>query len=217
MHSPENDLTTETGRRERRKLDISRRISRAALELFHEKGYEATTVEEIAERADIAKGTFFNHFPRKDALLLQLGEEILDHLEERLGPVAEWTGSVDQQVLRFFLAISELAGRDRELTRVMLIENMRHCWMRTEPDPVELRFRAALETMLTRAAYRGELRAGVDLHAAVKLLEALHLSTVVDWLRAGETSTPLADALASRLQLVCHGLCRAPAGGGADG
>lgn len=204
---PIDDSSLEASRRERRKLDVTRRIRRAALELFHEKGYEATTVEEIAERADVAKGTFFNHFPRKDALLLALGEEVLDRIEENLGPVTEWEGSVDEQVLRFFLAISDLAGRDRDLTRVMLIENMRNCWMRTEPDPVELRFQEVLRTILVRAAERGELRPHVQINAAVKLLEALHLSTVVDWLRTENTTTSLSDALTLRLDIVSHGIC----------
>lgn len=204
---PIDDSNLEASRRERRKLDVTRRIRRAALELFHEKGYDATTVEEIAERADVAKGTFFNHFPRKDALLLALGEEVLDRIEEQLGPVSAWEGSVDEQVLRFFLAISELAGRDRDLTRVMLIENMRNCWMQTEPDPVELRFQEALRTILTRAAGRGELRPHVQIGAAVKLLEALHLSTVVDWLRTENTTTSLSEALTLRLDLVCQGIC----------
>lgn len=212
---PTDDSNLEAGRRERRKLDVTRRIRRAALELFHEKGYDATTVEEIAERADVAKGTFFNHFPRKDALLLDLGEEVLDRIEEKLGPVAGWEGSVEEQVLRFFLAISELAGRDRDLTRVMLVENMRNCWMRSEPDPVEIRFHALLRDILDGARTRGELRAEADIPAAVKLLEALHFATVVDWLRHEDTTTSLADAIAQQLRLVCHGLC-AVGGGEAD-
>lgn len=210
---PIDDSNLDASRRERRKLDVTRRIRRAALELFHEKGYEAATVEEIAERADVAKGTFFNHFPRKDALLLALGEEVLDRIEEQLGPVSAWEGSVDEQVLRFFLAISELAGRDRDLTRVMLIENMRNCWMKTEPDPVEIRFQEALHTILARAAERGELRPHVQIGAAVKLLEALHLSTVVDWLRTENTTTSLSEALTLRLDLVCHGICNGMAEG----
>jgi TetR/AcrR family transcriptional regulator, cholesterol catabolism regulator len=210
---PTDDSNLDASRRERRKLDVTRRIRRAALELFHEKGYDATTVEEIAERADVAKGTFFNHFPRKDALLLALGEEVLDRIEEQLGPVAAWEGAVDHQVLRFFLAISELAGRDRDLTRVMLIENMRNCWMQADPDPVELRFQEALRTILARAAERGELRPHVQIGAAVKLLEALHLSTVVDWLRTENTTTSLSEALTLRLDLVCHGICNGTSAG----
>ena len=53
------------GRRERKKLETRQRISTAAFALFVERGYEATTVEAIAERADVAKGTVFNYFPQK--------------------------------------------------------------------------------------------------------------------------------------------------------
>ena len=59
-------------RRERKKLQTRQRLLEAALSLFHEKGYSATTVEEIASKADVAKGTFFNHFPSKEALLHEL-------------------------------------------------------------------------------------------------------------------------------------------------
>ena len=49
-----------SSRRERRKEETRRRLLTAAERLFHAKGFEATTVEEIAAAADIAKGTFFN-------------------------------------------------------------------------------------------------------------------------------------------------------------
>lgn len=62
-------LRRPVGRPERKKQEVEQRIREAALALFREKGYEATTVEEIAERADVAKGTFFNYFPRMDGLL----------------------------------------------------------------------------------------------------------------------------------------------------
>ncbi|HWM34773.1 MAG TPA: helix-turn-helix domain-containing protein [Pseudolysinimonas sp.] len=42
----------------------------AALELFDERGYEATTVAEIARRAGVTEMTFFRHFPSKDAVLV---------------------------------------------------------------------------------------------------------------------------------------------------
>lgn len=56
-------------------------IIRAALELFYEKGFHETTVKEITERANIAKGTFFNYFPTKESIMLTLAEERVEALE----------------------------------------------------------------------------------------------------------------------------------------
>jgi AcrR family transcriptional regulator len=54
--------------------DARRRLSQAALELFGERGYEATTTAEIAARAGVTERTFFRHFPDKREALFD-GEE----------------------------------------------------------------------------------------------------------------------------------------------
>src|SRR3954469_15107787 len=62
------------GRRERRKDETRNQIFQAAMRLFERKGVFDTTVEEITESADVAKGTFFNYFPSKEAILNKLAE-----------------------------------------------------------------------------------------------------------------------------------------------
>lgn len=54
------------------------RLARAALELFEERGYESTTVIEIAERAGLTKSTFFRHFADKREVLF--GEDVMSAL-----------------------------------------------------------------------------------------------------------------------------------------
>jgi AcrR family transcriptional regulator len=65
--------------------DARRRLQQAALELFRERGYEATTTAEIASRAGVTERTYFRHFPDKrealfageDAFRAALGDAVL--------------------------------------------------------------------------------------------------------------------------------------------
>lgn len=58
------------GLRERKKIKTRLAIQQHALRLFQEQGYEGTTVEQIAEAAEISPSTFFRYFPTKDAVVL---------------------------------------------------------------------------------------------------------------------------------------------------
>src|SRR5437868_6972178 len=60
------------GRRQRRREETAQRILSSAVRLFEKNGYTPTTVEQITEAADVAKGTFFNYFPSKEHLLLNV-------------------------------------------------------------------------------------------------------------------------------------------------
>jgi AcrR family transcriptional regulator len=58
------------GLRERKKAKTRAAIQQHALRLFREQGYEATTVEQIAEAAEVSPSTYFRYFPTKEDVVL---------------------------------------------------------------------------------------------------------------------------------------------------
>jgi AcrR family transcriptional regulator len=74
------DLPSEP--RQARSLQKRERLKEAGLALFGEKGYESTSVEAIAQRANLAVGSFYQHYRSKRQLLLALMDELLEKLSQ---------------------------------------------------------------------------------------------------------------------------------------
>ena len=100
------------------------RIAEVAIALFIEKGYDATTVDEIAERAEVSPRTFFRYFPTKEAVLFH-------DLEDRLGamiakidqrPTDEPPAETLIQIMREMSAEFDTGGSEGPLFRRLLSE-----------------------------------------------------------------------------------------------
>jgi AcrR family transcriptional regulator len=73
-----------TGLAARKKERTRRQLAEAAAELFYERGYAATTVEDIVAAVDVSPRTFFRYFPTKEDLVVALGATGLDLFLEAL-------------------------------------------------------------------------------------------------------------------------------------
>jgi AcrR family transcriptional regulator len=81
--------------RERKKVETKRRLMTLALRLFEERGFERTTVDEIAAAADVAPRTFFRYFPTKVDVLFADHDELVALVRETLAERTE-----DESIMR---------------------------------------------------------------------------------------------------------------------
>ncbi len=71
-------------RTQKRARMTRRRLKKAALDVFSEKSVDAATIEEITEKADVGKGTLYQHFADKEQMVVTLVEEAVEHLIEHM-------------------------------------------------------------------------------------------------------------------------------------
>lgn len=71
-------------RSQKRAKRTRKKLKKAALDVFSEKSIDAATVEEITEKADVGKGTLYQHFEDKEEIVVTLVDEAVEHLIERI-------------------------------------------------------------------------------------------------------------------------------------
>jgi AcrR family transcriptional regulator len=80
MTLPRGKTEPQLSRQDRRTRATRRRLLKAARELFAEKGMDLTTIDDITQRADLAKGTFYYHFSDKNEVIEELIRQVMDGL-----------------------------------------------------------------------------------------------------------------------------------------
>lgn len=96
-------MTSELGLRERKKLKTKQALGDIAQGLFAEKGFDATTVEEICARAEVSPSTFFRYFPTKEAVAFPDEDVRVAVVEDvlRTRPAGEpWNVTIRRSVMR---------------------------------------------------------------------------------------------------------------------
>jgi AcrR family transcriptional regulator len=109
------------GLRERKKARTRASIREHALRLFREEGYQRTTVEKIAEAAEVSPSTFFRYFPTKEDVVLQddMDTRMIEALEQQppeLGPVAAVRAAVRQMFTSYTAADLDVLRETTALT-----------------------------------------------------------------------------------------------------
>ncbi|MEU7896960.1 TetR/AcrR family transcriptional regulator [Nonomuraea sp. NPDC049152] len=176
----------------------------AAIELIAEQGYSATTVDAIAERAGVAKGTVFYNFGTKEALFAALLEHSIERLAHALREAAVGdTGlaALDAAVrgqLEFFEQYGALA-------RVLLAEMWRTAW---QEAVAKLRSEVfgVYADVLRRAVDEGAVRPDLDVDTAATAIFGMVLTVTIER-RALHPQRPLDETHRTLVELL-HGRVR---------
>ncbi len=173
---------TQPSRRERRRLEIRDRIVETAFMLFETDGYEATTVTEIAARADIAYGTLFQHFPSKLDLLREVSGRALGRLFENVEEVSKRPGPFAERLVMLFDTTAENAESMGPQTRELLSSMLALSIPETADDD-DRRIRLSFRRFLDEGLATSEVRDDEDIDTLVEVVVGTWYSLFLSWVR----------------------------------
>lgn len=178
------------GRREEKRELTRQDILNAAYELFSSVGYEQTSVDDIAEKANVAKGTFYYHFEAKVDVVRALQRAALEETIVATQGMLD-SGESAQSALRYLLTTrARWMEANKELAKVLVIERfarLKNPEIREHTPPL----RQILMIVARAGQAGGEFRHDLDAEEMAKILVSLLTQSVATCIREGwQTSLP---------------------------
>ena len=193
----------ELSRRERKKDETRQRIFREAIGLFRERGFEATTVDEITERADVARGPFFNYFPKKEAVLAFLSEQRLLDAEADAGAILAADRPAREKLIAIYSNAASAYEEEKDLSAFVLPELLRRAF--TPVEEIGSRWDTIVVQVFEQGQKSGQLRAGLDPQRAVAVLTSVYYATLFMWVHCPQEGMNLQSELRAQLEIVFAG------------
>jgi AcrR family transcriptional regulator len=178
-------------------MPVRERLADAALTLFDQRGYEQTTVDDIAEQAGVGRTTFFRHYRSKEDVIFPEHARLLDAIRDRLATSTHSTALIAvseavRLVLMHYLEEGELARRRYKLTSRVAVLRDREIASQAQYQRL---FREFISQWM-----RGDKQAGAESESVISLRAELMAGAVVSahnhvlrrWLR-GECEDPAAE------------------------
>jgi AcrR family transcriptional regulator len=204
------EATEATGRPRRGRPGHDREAVRAAAaELFIRKGYDATSVGDIADSLGLTKSAFYHHVASKEELLADLLDEALRELEATVAAAGEGPGPASER-LRATVArsVEVLVDHQPAVTLLLRVHG------NSDTEVAALRRRRAIDRRLadlvSRAAQEGEMRGDLDPDVVSRLVFGM-VNSLVEWYSA-QGQVPRDELAATVTALVFDGLARAGRG-----
>jgi len=187
-NAPSSSPLPASDRRQRRSAETRERLFRSALELFAQKGFAETTVEDITEAADVGKGTFFNYFPSKDHILLAFGEMQLSKLESAI----ELSRNIGEPMPEFLRSLgvrmTQEPTRNPAIIRALLQAYLSTTPVRAAMMDLQRRVHALHTQMIQLGQERGEIRDDLPAAEIAYVFRQTIFGTLLIWSLYGDAT-----------------------------
>lgn len=190
--------------RERQKQRRRDRIFRTSLNLFREKGFHQTTATDIAKASHVSRGTFFNYYAYKEAVLLDFGAQLLSEMREQAMRELSQGEPPLEVLYNLWGRLAEASERERVLLSPLAYELL-------NPDPE--RAKVAFESLplgdliadiLRPLKLRNKLRADMSLERISRSIADVFLLSFLRW-AAYTPGRNLKDEMRKFLDLMLEG------------
>ncbi len=160
------------GLRQKKNAQVKQALYDAAMELFGQKGYNETSVEEITERAGYSRATFFNHFGAKQGVLRHYGQRLQDLVEELLD-LADPTVPPMEMIRQMISVMVREAEENIEEVRLICTYSLLDPDYLSNPTPTRKRLWEILTGLVSEAQKQDQIRS--DLTASELALHIFFL------------------------------------------
>ena len=170
------------GIREQKKRRTRNAIMEAAVRLFSEKGFEKTSIEQLALAAGIGKGTIYSYFQTKTEIFHAFCEDELDFIHSELLAKTDPDALLIEQLMILYMGEFSLISKNKEFGRLL----MQQMVFPVETDHVKTReiddrWLTLVFSICRRAQDRNELRRNLDLLYIASHFYGLYIMTISAW------------------------------------
>lgn len=201
----DNEKIILPGRRAWKKQDVKQRIYEAAMELFQEKGYVSTTVQEIAEQAGVSRATMFNYFPTKEAFLSQYGKNQMERVRHLISKLLSSKIDTRSKVYGAMEAAAKEVHKNRRFAYVTLTEVYKSEWAYAQEAQNRMYLVKFYEELINQGKVNGEIKPQVDSADTAEVMTGIYFHNVFQAVLQ-DTTQDLPDALKRSLDIIWGGI-----------
>ena len=190
-------------KRKARKENTRKKVFKVALELFTSKGFEQTTIEDITTKANVAKGTFYNFFAKKEDVLVDYLDSKIAQSHEKFR-VAAGSRFLEQYeaLISYYL---KYVFRNKNFAKILLKERVMS--QGSKNNPYELKVKQTVSQLIDFAKQRKEISEHIDTNRIVEVVTGINTLYIVYWVNGSlKNKEECVSRICEAVEHLLHGI-----------